>query len=199
MILRVRLRLWRWNRLGLAALLGLNFPFNDTFHRRVLLRHGGGMRIDWKLVISCRMDDTVLPSRYIYKRCFSTHEWKSPKIIDHPPWQVSFLDTYILSVYHLTMTCQCDIFLTYINDRDNDVWYYAGGEDLCCLNDLLGDIWDMWLWCWHTGDCSPFDGSPIDCDDQPISRDAGDEDKEDYRWCWGKEERDDVCHQHIIL
>ena len=121
MILRVRLQLWSWNRLGLAALLGLNFPFNDTFHRRVLLRHGGGMRIDWKLVILCRMDDTVLPSRYIYKRCFSTHEWKSPKIIDHPPWQVSFLDTYILSVYHLTMTCQCDIFLTYINDR----WWVA--------------------------------------------------------------------------
>ena len=25
-----------------------------------------------------------------------------------------------------------------------------------CWNDLLGDIWDMWLWCWHTGDCSRF-------------------------------------------
>ena len=29
-----------------------------------------------------------------------------------------------------------------------------------CWNDLLGDIWDMWLWCWHTGDCSQFAGLP---------------------------------------
>ena len=37
-----------------------------------------------------------------------------------------------------------------------NVWYHKGDDDFCCWNDLFGDIWDMWLWCWHTGDCSQF-------------------------------------------
>ena len=122
-----------------------------------------------KICKICKMDDTE------YFPCFSIHEWIKFEIV----LPVLGLPGYFFGLWYFQNLCSWSLAVS-----DNDVWYHDDSDDeLCCWNDLLGDIWDMWLWCWHTGDCSPFAGSTIDCEHPSFdaaARDENEDGDEDY-------------------